>query len=942
MMRLLHALGLLWKGSIARQLMLGIALVHAVMLTVFVVDLVNRQAAFLLQESTGKAQALARMLAANGSSWMLANDVAGMAEVIASQGGYPGLRYAMFLDVQGRLLGHQERTLVGQFVDDPVSLRLFQVGHPPRITVLVDDAQLVDVAAPVLANDVLIGWARVAVSRADIAAGLAAVTRDGLIYTLLAILVGLVFAGFMGRGLTAGIRRLADFTNRLSAGERNLQCELDRPDELGQLSLDLQHMLTTLVQRERDLRVMHQQLQRDEERLRFALEGARDGLWDWDLSTNAVYMSPAWKAMLGYRDEELPSTFASWEDNVHPDDLPRVREMIAAHLSGQGPFEVPHRLHHKDGGWRWILARGRATFDVSGTPIRMVGTHVDVTEQLALQESLACERERALVTLRSIADGVITTDATGCIEFLNPIAEHLTGWTTVEAAGLALEEVFVALRDDQERTLDNPVKRCLEEDRAIPPGRQVLLLNRAGREIPIQDSAAPIHDGAGAVIGVVLVFHDATVAREMQHRYEHQALHDELTGLWNRRAFDDRLADVTAAAMRGDGQHVLVYIDLDQFKVINDTVGHFAGDQMLHQVAAMIAHHVRESDMLARLGGDEFGLLLVGCDIAHATSVVEKIRQAMVDYRFIWEGQAFLVGASFGLALLDADVADPNVLSLADLACHSAKEQGRNRLHVYRPDDSDLSARRTQMQWVSRIKQGIETGRLILYGQTIKPLHPAAERPGYIEILVRLLDDDGRLVAPGVFIPAAERYGLMPSVDRAVMKMAVTWLAQQAPTVCIAINLSGASLGDVALLHEIEAELDARPDLGARLCFEITETAAIGNLADATGFMHRLKGRAVKFSLDDFGSGLSSFGYLKTLPVDFLKIDGEFVCDLLDDPLDAAMVEAISQVCKVIGIASIAEFVENDRVAQRLDELGVDYVQGFGIARPVPLAELAG
>jgi len=927
----------LWAASIARQLMLGIALLHAVMMTFFVFDLVSRQRDFLVEENTKQAIALAETLAANGVSWMLSNDFVGIEEVIASQNTFPGLRYALFTDLRGRVLGYTDRTQVGRYADDPVSQRLLDAA--PASVVLIDNPLQVDVAQPVLSGARHIGWARVGISRESIASNLQVVTREGLAYTLVAILIGLVFALAMARGLTRDIRRLAAFANHIRSGARHEQADVDRPDELGELAHDMQRMLADLNDRERELDAAHRQIHANEERLRFALEGSTDGLWDWDLLSDQVYFSPRWKGMLGFADEELANSFETWRDLVHPDDLQPALDALERHLANpQTPFEILHRVRHKDGSWRWVLSRGRALQQEQGKPYRMVGTHVDVTDRKHLEQVLVAEREKAMVTLHSIGDGVITTAADGSIDYLNPVAEALTGWRSEEAHGLSLEQVFPVVHEVSREAMPNPVERCLRENRIIGLGHHTLLINRMGEEISIEHSAAPIRDGNGQVIGVVLVFHDVTESRHLQRRLEHQALHDDLTGLWSRRAFDQRLTELTASALQGDGQHVLVYIDLDQFKVVNDTVGHLAGDELLKQVATLLHKQVRDADMLARLGGDEFGLLLIGCHLEQAQRVSEKLRDELAEFRFTWDRQSFQIGASFGLAVIDADLPDPNALSLADLACYSAKEKGRNRVHVYHPEDSELTERRNEMQWVARIKEALDEDRFVLYGQRILSLGRRDDDRDHIEVLVRMLDQAGRIVPPNQFIPAAERYNIMARIDQLVLRKSFEWLlrAENADT-SLAINLSGGSLGNSALLGDIEQQIAEHPQLAGRLCFEITETAAIANLRDALVFMERLKRRKVKFALDDFGSGLSSFNYLKTLPVDYIKIDGSFIRDLLDDPVDAAMVESISRVSRQMQIQTIAEFVESDALLQRIREMDIDYAQGYAIDKPHPI-----
>jgi diguanylate cyclase (GGDEF)-like protein/PAS domain S-box-containing protein len=934
---MLKLLNRFWTASIGRQLMLGIALVHAVLMTIFVYDLVTRQRDFLVEESRKQAISLAETLAANGTSWVLARDFIGIEEVIHSQHRFPGLRYAVFTDLRGQVLGFTDRSQVGRYASDPVSFRLTQA--PEATQVLVDDEHLIDVAHPITVNQRHIGWARVGISREGIASSLEVVTNEGLLYTGIAIVVGVIFAWLMSRGLTRDIRRLAGFATQIESGEREAHCHLDRPDELGQLSLDMNRMLDTLVEREDDVEAMHTQIRQNEERMRYALEATNDGLWDWDLTTNQAYFSPRWKEMLGYQEHEIPNQYEIWEKLIHPDDLAPALSNLNAHLNDPShPYELLHRLRHNDGSWRWILTRGRAHRDAEGKPQRMVGTHVDVTEQKRLEATLYEERERALVTLRSIGDGVITTDADGKITFLNPIAEVLTAWRNSEAVGHYLEEVFPVIDEVTREPIDSLMQRCMRERQVVSLGASTLLLNHEGAEVAISDSAAPILSETGEIIGVVVVFHDVTAQRRMQRKIEYQAEHDSLTGLWSRAAFDLRLDELIVSAMQGEGEHVLIYIDLDQFKVVNDTVGHLAGDELLKQVATLLEAHTRESDILARLGGDEFALLMIGCDLDHAVMVAEQLREQLAEFPFAWDDHHFQIGASFGVVVIDRNLPDPNALSLADLACYSAKDQGRNRVHVYQPDDQLLLERRSEMKWVVRVKEALNEDRFVLYSQRLQALSRDPASRDYREVLVRIRDDNNQLVMPGQFIPAAERYDIMHRVDEWVIRKSCDWLSlPENQIVHLFINLSGASLANRHILELIERRLSQNPKLGKMISLEITETAAIGNLQQALNYMHRLKQHKVTFALDDFGSGLSSFSYLKTMPVDYVKIDGCFVRDLLTDPVDAAMVESICRISSQMGIETIAEFVEDVELIEWLVAVGVDYAQGYGIERPKPL-----
>ncbi len=419
----------------------------------------------------------------------------------------------------------------------------------------------------------------------------------------------------------------------------------------------------------------------------------------------------------------------------------------------------------------------------------------------------------------------------------------------------------------------------------------------------------------------------------------HMAFHDHLTGLANRTHFEERLAGLLEDAREWQSHHALLYLDLDQFKVVNDTCGHLAGDQMLKQLALLLREHVRESDTLARLGGDEFGILLEGCSIERAQQIAQQCLKALNDFRFSWAGKSFAIGGSIGLvAITDASPSAQDLMRNADMACYAAKDLGRNRVQTYSDEDHELLRRRHEMQWVARINWALEHERFVLFRQRIEALGQA-EGDSCSEILIRLRDENGALVAPGAFLPAAERYNLAPAIDRWVVRNLLRLLkgGVAAPASVFFVNISGATLNDEGFFDFLRTELRDAGLPPSMLCLEITETAAIANLSRAVQFIESIRAEGCHFALDDFGAGLSSFSYLKSIPVDYLKIDGAFVRDILDDPMDYAIVESINRIGHVVGIKTIAEFVETQAVREKLTALGLDYAQGFGIHRPEPL-----
>jgi len=554
----------------------------------------------------------------------------------------------------------------------------------------------------------------------------------------------------------------------------------------------------------------------------------------------------------------------------------------------------------------------------------------------------AVMQTRAIV--RDIRDGLLTFTGDGVLTSFNPGAENIFGLSAETAVGRSFYDLVYAL----------------DEAPLAAPGRsdpasyfklgepQEWLGKRAGNQtIFLEMTVTQGHyDGRKQFTALV---RDISDTRKLQQQLSHQATHDPLTDLPNRSAFEARAASLLDQVKANGGVHILGYLDLDQFKLVNDTCGHIAGDELLRQVAELIKAQMRLDDVVARLGGDEFGILLRQCKLQDGKRVAEQIREAIREFRFPWGKNQFAIGVSIGLVEITEDTDNlSKLLSIADAACYAAKDMGRNRVHVYQPDDMELAERQGQMQWVARIREALDTDRFRLYFQSIVPSIGPLEQGGHYEIFLRMLDADGRVIPPGAFVPAAERYNMMQEVDLWVVRNALAWLGDQQQRrqphsirTC-AINLSGASIGDETCRDEILATFRRCRVDGRLVCFEITETAAISNLGSATRFIKELKAIGCRFALDDFGSGLSSFGYLKNLPVDYLKIDGSFVKDIHQDPMDKIMVSSINSIGHQMGLLTIAEFVESEEILAELREIGVDYVQGYYIDQPHPLEQLEG
>ena len=564
----------------------------------------------------------------------------------------------------------------------------------------------------------------------------------------------------------------------------------------------------------------------------------------------------------------------------------------------------------------------------------------------ASEHALYEEKERAEVTLHSIAEGVITTDKTGRIRYMNPVAELLSGHSQEKATGVAIGDILDLVDEINGDKIDSSVMQCLRDDTVARAIAGRILVKPDGEEIPIEESAAPIRDNSGNTIGAVLVFEDISETRELTRRLSYQASHDALTGLYNRSEFELRLHNALKKAHAHNQPVTLCYMDLDQFKLVNDTCGHIAGDQLLRQLAHKLRDELRDSDTIARLGGDEFGVLLQDCSVEDASRLASKLRKTVRDHHFAWDGKTFEVGVSIGVVPISVNTHDvTEALSAADVACYAAKERGRDRVHVYEADDAELQRRRSDMLWVSRIRQALKEDRFRLYQQPVIRVGTGGPVASHHEILLRMLDEDGDLLAPDMFLGAAEQFGLMPDIDRWVIRNTLQFLEENTgPSSAdyqLAINLSGQSLSSNAFHGFVVDLIDASSIDPKNVYFEITETAAIANLEDANRFIRILRGVGCKFSLDDFGSGMSSFQYLKNLPVDYLKIDGSYVRDLVHEPIDRAMVEAVNQIGHAMGMETIAEYVEDQATLDALAVIGVDFAQGYGIAKPAPIQSLS-
>ena len=548
----------------------------------------------------------------------------------------------------------------------------------------------------------------------------------------------------------------------------------------------------------------------------------------------------------------------------------------------------------------------------------------------ALQQTLDLTNN----VIQSMQDGFLMLDTQGVVVEVNPALCQMVGFAREELLTVGAPYPFGP--PEETRGLQDAFVAAGDASLAQV---ELILMRKNAERFPTFVSPSAVRNPQGQIVNYIATVKDISERKKAENEIRFQALHDELTGLGNRRAFDQILSRAFAQTRQSDQHHVMCYLDIDEFKVVNDTCGHSAGDELLRQVARLFVEALRGDDHLCRIGGDEFGIILQNQTVEQAVPVAQRLQAGLANYRFAWQSQTFGVGVSIGMVALDsASESVEALMQAADSSCYVAKDAGRGRIHVYAKDDHALTQRHGVMEWVSRIEHALMHDRLVLFAQPIVPLVLGAARGLHCEILLRLRDDQDNLVAPGQFMPAVERYHLATRIDRWVVTHAFAWLlAHQDDIELCSINLSGQSLGDAPFMAFVLQSLESSGVPADKLCFEITETAAIRNMHTATHFIDTLRQRGCKLSLDDFGSGMSSFAYLRTLPVDVLKIDGQFVKDIAHDPVSLAMVKSIQDIGCLMGKQTVAEFVENDAILELLRGIGVHYAQGYAVGYPQPL-----
>jgi diguanylate cyclase (GGDEF)-like protein/PAS domain S-box-containing protein len=683
------------------------------------------------------------------------------------------------------------------------------------------------------------------------------------------------------------------------------------------------------------------ELRVSQQRLKSAGELAKLGYWEWDevQDCSTYYSNDLYEILDIDPGTVVNGKMAGNEDrkHIHPEDLDLYYRITMFSGGKADHFDIEYRAIRRNGDITFLREIGQAIRNDSGEIIRSIGIVLDNTDRIQVGATLRQSENRLRSLVSSSPVCIHEIDLDGKLVSMNPSGLKMMGVEN-ESEILGLNYLDIPILEDRERV------SALMDNAKL--GRGSIFEFRAADEngiLHFLSSFEPINDEDDNIVRLMGVTQDITARKKVEEKFSYQASHDALTGLINRSEFEQRAKRLLSTIQNDKAEHAMCFLDLDQFKVINDTCGHIAGDELLRQLGGLLRNIVRNRDTLARLGGDEFGVLMEHCVLDQAHRVADAIFDSINKYQFFWEGEAFRIGVSIGLvAITEATGNYTDLFKQADAACYLAKELGRNRIHVYHPDDVELAIRQGEMQWVGRINQALDEDRFCLYAQPIVSLDGDALE--HYELLVRMLDEQGETIPPGAFLPAAERYNVIERIDTWVVEHAISLMGSHSAFVeqvnFISINLSGQSVANAQFMLMIialirESNIDAR-----KICFEVTETAAISNLSAANTFITALKDLGCRFALDDFGSGLSSFGYLKNLPVDYLKIDGMFVKDMVDDPIDKAMVKSINDIGHVMGMKTIAEFVENDAIMEQLNEVGVDYAQGYGVGKPEPFNDV--
>ncbi|MEA3105756.1 MAG: hypothetical protein QOI88_361 [Gammaproteobacteria bacterium] len=755
-----------------------------------------------------------------------------------------------------------------------------------------------------------------------------------LIFTSALLAVGLIVVFVGKRRQEHAVGEFSDQLRRLTAASSD-EARIDlegKPESLERLAETVNQLLESVERRGADLQGREQLFQRLVETVHYAVLVHRERI----LFANSRFL-----ALLGLTAADVVGRHLS--DFVGPEYVELVNNNLRRRLDGEPAaerYEVELIGAH---GEVTRVELSSALIDSDGEAALLL-TALEMLPEASTPPS-GSARPRAVATLDAMGESVVTVDADGRIDYINTAAEALLGQRLDQVVGKSFPEVASLVDEADRRSLGDPVRMALVAGGRVTMGRRAVLVPaNGGTERSVELSVSPLKSETGEATGLVLVLHDTSELRGLTRQMTYQASHDALTGLVNRREFERRLQEALESAQTGDAAHALCYLDLDRFKVVNDTCGHTAGDNMLREVASIVKEAVRDSDTAGRLGGDEFALLLVGCPLEKARQIADDVVRSVNDFRFVWKDKIFNIGVSIGIVEIGrGGGAIEDLMNSADSACYVAKKQGGVHVHVYSAREEANARHSGEIHWLQKLQGALRDNKFELYFQPIVHAQLGGVRGPAIEVFVRMEGENGQPAAPPAdFIRAAERYRLMPYVDRWVVQTVLSALGRGGLRVpvgrSVAINVAGQTLGDSEFLEFVVDCFDHTGANPGDICFEVTESSVVANLDHARRFIAVLHGMGCEFALDDFGSGLSSFSTLKTLPIDYLKIDGSFIRNLAEDTVNQAMVAAMIELSRSLNFRVVAEQVEDQLSLDAVKRMGIDFVQGFVIARPQPLS----
>ncbi len=680
------------------------------------------------------------------------------------------------------------------------------------------------------------------------------------------------------------------------------------------------------------------------QRLQMALDSGKVGIFNYDIQKDVLDWDDRMFELYRTPPSQFTHNFEAWKSCVHPDDLPDTLRRFRESVDQMKNFDAEFRLLFPDTGICWIRAKAQVLRDKNGKPASMLGMNWDITSEKQLIHDLYTEKERLSTTLKAIGDAVIVSDAHGIISFINPIAEQLVGCSAHYAVGKNLYEICKIISENTGELLESPIDACLSRRSSLYVKQEGILINHVGARFYIQDSAAPIILPSGEIAGCVLVMQDVTLNRNLQTELKHQATHDVLTGLINRREIELKIKSLISDTRKQKNVNSLFFVDMDNFKIVNDTAGHAAGDELLRRIAEILTNCVRNSDTVARLGGDEFAILLPECSTEDATLIAKKIIDQVKHYIFVWNEKSYSIGVSIGLVTFRTnEMTLEAVLSQADIACYTAKNLGGDRVSIFEGTDSDASRYLSEIQLAPRLQKAVQENAFLLYAQQVVPLHNDPHLRPYYEVLIRMQDENGNLILPSLFMKTAERQNLIIDIDKWVLEKVLIGEAKNI-LACgqfeLSINISAASIHSPDFHQALDKLLNETKLDKTKIGFELKEAAFQNNVETAQALLTLLEKHGCFICLDNFGQGLHSFQYFKNFSDIYIKIDGDYVRDINNNPISYAIVDSINQLGHKLGAKTIATIAESENVLKSARKIGIDYAQGYAVSKVISLSEL--